>query len=144
MKKTFKYRLLGNKVTFAKADGWLFLCRRLYNTALEQRIAIYKQNRGHISYYDQKKQLPELKVEFPEYRGVGSQVLQGVLERLDKAYQNFFRRHRNGNRKVGFPRFKGRDRYDSYILTQAGWSLDGKYLYIRNVGRFKLRLSRQI
>jgi hypothetical protein len=38
MKKTFKYRLLGNIQTFAKADEWLLLCQRLYNVALEQRL----------------------------------------------------------------------------------------------------------
>jgi len=83
-------------------------------------------------------------VGFPEYRAVDAQVLQGVLERLDKAYQGFFRRVRNGDGKVGFPRFKGRDRYDSFTLKQHGWKVDGKYLFVRNVGRFKLKLSRQI
>ena len=141
MKKTFKYRLLGNRATFAKADGWLMLCQRLYNAGLEQRINAYHQNKGRISCYDQINQLPELKAAFPEYSDVGSQVLQEVLERLDKAYKAFFRRVKTGN-KAGFPRFKGRDRYDSFTLKQTGWKLDGRYLMIRNVGRFKIRLSR--
>lgn len=144
MKKTYRYRLLGNKPTFGKASEWLLLCQRLYNVALEQRIGIYRQNKGSISCYSQINQLPELKVVFPEYGGVGSQVLQDVVERLDRAYKAFFRRVKNGNGKVGFPRFKGKDRYDSFTLKQAGWKLDGKYLSIRNVGRFKLRLSRPI
>ena len=144
MKKTFKYRLLGNKQAFANADKWLLLCQRLYNAGLEQRIAIYQQNKGCISCYDQIKQLPELKVAFPEYCDVGSQALQEVLERLDRAYKAFFRRVKSGNGKAGFPRFKGRDRYDSFTLKQAGWRLDGRYLSIRNIGRFKLRLSRPI
>jgi len=100
VRKTFKYRLMGNKQTFANADNWLFLCRSLYNAALEQRITIYRQNKGSISCYSQMKQLPELKAGFPEYRDVGSQVLQDVIERLDKAYTNFFRRVKNGNGKV--------------------------------------------
>jgi len=143
MKKTFKYRLLANPQVFYKADYWLDLCRRLYNTALEQRITIYRQNKGSISCYSQIKQLPELKAAFPEYRETGSQVLQEVLERLDKAYASFFRRVKSGD-KPGFPRFKGRNRYDSFTLKQAGWKLDGRYLTIRNIGRFKLRLSRPI
>jgi len=144
MKKTYKYRIYTNREVLGKAERWLFLCRRLYNTALEQRITIYRQNKGSISCYSQINQLPDLKAGFPEYREVGSQVLQDVLERLDRAYKAFFRRVKNGNGKVGFPRFKGRDRYDSFKLKQAGWKLDGKYLSIRNVGRFKLKLSRQI
>jgi len=144
MKKTYKYRIYANREVLSNADNWLFLCRRLYNTALEQRITIYRQNKGSISCYSQINQLPELKAYFPEYREVGSQVLQEVLERLDKAYKNFFRRVRDGDGKVGFPRFKGSDRYDSFTLKQASWKLDGRYLAIRNVGRFKLKLSRQI
>lgn len=144
MKKTFKYRLLGNTRTFAKAGRWLDLCRNLYNVGLEQRITAYKHNRVSVSCYSQISELPELKVAFPEYRDIDAQVLQGVMERLDKAYQGFFRRVKNGNGKVGFPRFKGRDRYDSFILKQNSWRLEGKYLSIRNIGRFKLRLSRLI
>ncbi len=144
MKKTYKYRIYANRGVLGKAERWLFLCRRLYNTALEQRITIYRQNKGSISCYSQINQLPNLKSGFPEYKGVGSQVLQGVIERLDKSYKAFFRRVRNGDGKAGFPRFKGRDRYDSFTLKQAGWKLDGKYLSIRNIGRFKLRLSRQV
>jgi putative transposase len=143
MKKTFKYRIYADKETLSKAVHWLTLCRHLYNAGLEQRITVHRQNKGHISCYDQIKQLPELKVSFPEYSDVGSQVLQEVLERLDKAYDGFFRRVKHGG-KVGFPRFKGRDRYDSFTLKQAGWKLDGKYLSISKVGRFKLRLSREI
>jgi putative transposase len=144
MKKTFKYRLLGNKQTFTNADAWLLLCRRLYNAALEQRIGIYRQGKKTISCYSQINQLPELREAFPEYQRVGSQVLQDVIERLDKAYKAFFRRVRNGEGKAGFPRFRSRDRYDSFTLKQAGWKLDDRYLTIRNVGRFKLRLSRPI
>ena len=144
MKKTYKYRLLGNKQTFIKADEWLMLCQRLYNTALEQRISIYRQHKETISCYSQINQLPEVRSEFPEYQAVGSQVLQDVIERLDKAYKAFFRRVKNVGDKAGFPRFRSRDRYDSFTLKQSGWKLDGKYLTIRNVGRFKLRLSRTI
>jgi putative transposase len=144
MKKTYKYRLLGNKDTFANADNWLLLCQRLYNVALEQRIKCYQQFSKSLSCYDQINQLPELRAEFPEYADVGSQVLQDVIERLDKAYKAFFRRVKSGGGNAGFPRFRSRDRYDSFTLKQAGWKLDGKYLTIRNMGIFKLRLSRPI
>lgn len=144
MRKTYKYRIYANREVLGKAERWLSLCRKLYNTALEQRITIYHQNKGFISRYDQIKQLPDLKVGFPEYSEVGSQVLQEVLERLDRAYKAFFRRVKKGNGKVGFPRFKGRDRYDSFTLKQHSWKLESKYLSIRNIGRFKLKLSRQI
>jgi putative transposase len=144
MKKTFKYRLLGDRQAFSQADKWLRLCRDLYNSALAERVYAYKGQRVSLSSYSQIKELPELKVALPEYSDVGSQVLQDVIERLDRAYRAFFRRTKSLGEKAGFPRFRGRDRYDSFTLKQAGWKLDGKYLSIRNVGRFKLRLSRPI
>ena len=143
MRKTYKYRLLGNKHTFVKAEEWLLLCQRLYNATLQQRIIYYRERKETLSYYVQKRQLIELKAEFPEYRAVGSQVLQDVIWRLDQAYEGFFRRIKNGE-KAGFPRFKSIGRYDTFSLKQCGWKLNGKYLAIRNVGRFKLRLSRPI
>ncbi len=144
MKKTFKYRMLGSRQTFENADRWLWLCRQLYNSALAERIYAYRGQRVSISSYSQINELPELKIALPEYRDVGSQVLQDVLERLDRAYKAFFRRRANREGKGGFPRFKGRYRYDSFTLKQAGWSLEDRYLSIRNVGRFKIRLSRPI
>jgi putative transposase len=88
-------------------------------------------------------QLPDVKKTNHEYSEVGSQVLQEVLDRLDKAYKAFFRRIKNGE-NAGFPRFKGKGRYDSFTLKNCGWKLDGRYLTIRNVGMFKIRLSREI
>ena len=44
------------------------------------------------------KQLPELKVAFPEYHDINSQVLQNVIERLDWAFRAFFRRVKNGDK----------------------------------------------
>lgn len=143
MRKTFKYRLLGNKETFANAENWLNHCRWLYNLALEQRIKCYQQYNSSISYYEQKRQLIELKNEFIEFKNVNAQTLQDVLLRLDRSYKSFFRRVKNGE-KAGFPRFKSKDRYVSFTLTQSGWKLKDKYLIIYNMGRFKIRLSRFI
>jgi len=143
MKKTFKYRIYANRDILTKTDGVLNLCRILYNLCLEQRIDAYKYHRKSISKYDQMKQLPDLKKGFPEFRKVSSQTLQDVIDRLDKSYQSFFRRVKSGE-KAGFPRFKGFDRYDSFTLKQAGWELDDKYLTIKKLGKFKIRLSRPI
>jgi len=143
MRKTFQYRLLASQQVFQKAEHWLDLCRNLYNCALEERITAYKQGRRSISIFDQKKELPKLKQILPEYKKIDAQTLEDVLQRLDRAYKGFFRRLKNGE-KPGFPRFKGKNRYDSFTLRQTSWKLDGKYLVIRNLGRFKLRLSRPI
>lgn len=104
---------------------------------LEQRITARKQCKS-ISVNQQIKQLPELKQAFPEFKTIDAQALQGVLQRLDKTFQLFFK---NG---FGFPRFKSKDRYKSFTLKQTSWKLEGRYLYLKNIGRFKLFLSRPI
>jgi putative transposase len=143
MKKTFLYKAKINQETETNCFRWLELCRILYNLGLEQRITVYNQHKESISCYDQVTELPNLKAEFPEFKAVGSQVLQDVLERLDRAFKAFFKRIKQ-REKAGFPRFKSKYRYDSFTLKQAGWQLSGRYLYIKNVGRFKMFLSRPI
>jgi putative transposase len=108
-----------------------------------ERREAWRMQRISINSYSQMAQLSDVKKTNPEYSEVGSQVLQEVLERLDKAYKAFFRRINNGE-KVGYPRFKGKERYDSFTLKKQGWKINGKYLTISNIGRFKLRLSRPI
>ena len=144
MRKTFLYKAKINKHTEANCNRWLKICRTLYNLALEQRISIFRQYKKSISLYEQMLQLPELKEAFPEFKVVGSQCLQDVLQRVDRAFQGFFQRVKAKNGKAGFPRFKSKNRYDSFTLKQAGWKLEGRYLYIKNLGRFKLFLSRAV
>jgi putative transposase len=143
MRRTFKYRAKPNKSTEANALEWLYLCRTLYNTALEQRILLYQQNKHSVSKFEQNYQLPALKREFPEFKQVGSQVLQDVIARLDKAYQGFFSRVKRGE-TPGFPRFKSKHRYNSFTLSQAGYQLEPGKLTIRNVGVFKFKEHRPI
>ena len=100
-----------------KIDATLLACRKLYNLALEQRIFVYKVLRKSVSYNDQANQLPDLKMEFLEFTLVFAQTLQDVLKRVDKAYQNFFRRIKSKD-KAGFPRFRGIGRYNSFTYPQ--------------------------
>lgn len=143
MRRTFKYRAKPSKDTESNAFMWLTLCRNLYNAALEQRISAYKKQGKSLSAFDQNYQLPELRKECPEFKQVGSQVLQDVTSRVDKAYKGFFRRVKQG-KISGFPRFKGRNRYNSFTLKQTGWHLEGNQLLVKNVGIFKFKQHRPI
>src|SRR6266699_5011751 len=126
MRKTFKYRLYPTKETEKKLYWTLTRCRELYNAALTERRDAYTFHvRQHPNYYDeetrkaltkelivkystQQNALPEIKAELrEEYREIAAHVLQDVLRRLDKAFQNFFRRVREGASEPGYPRFKG-------------------------------------
>ena len=98
-------------------DDTLDLCRWTYNEALAIRKNAHEQDGKYASYYENKKLLPQWKKEKPELKNVHSQVLQEVIKRVDLAYQSFFRRVKTGD-NPGYPRFKGKNRYDSFTYTQ--------------------------
>ena len=145
MRKAFRYRLCPTKAQETELFNQLRLCRNLYNAGLEERIGAYRKAKASRNYYDQANLLGEIKEALPEYKGVYSQVLQDVLKRLEKAYQAFFRRVKAGQ-KAGFPRFQGRDRYDSFTYPQSGFSVaeDGRTAYFSKIGNVRLRLSRPL
>jgi len=143
MKKSFKYRIKANRSTFTRAEEVLNLCRVLYNLSLEQRRNVWKYRQKSISANTQKKQLRDLKKTFPEFNKVPSQTLQDVIERVDRAFQGFFRRVKSGE-KPGYPRFRGYNRYDSFTLKQAGWKLIDSQLIISKLGTFNIILHRPI
>ena len=124
-------------------DQTLSLCQNLYNSALEHRIYLYKHGEIKVNYYDQANELKAIKLDLPEYKTVHSQVLQDVLKRLDKAYQAFFRRIKQGD-TAGFPRFQSYKRYNSFTYAQSGFGLSGNHLKLSKVGNIKVKLHRPI
>jgi putative transposase len=71
--------------------------------------------------------------------------LQVVVQDLDKAFQAFFRRVKAGE-TPGYPRFKGRERFDSYGLKEYGngFKLDGRRLRLTGIGRVRVRWHRPV
>src|SRR6266568_2426 len=142
--KAYKYCIYPHKATTEKLQWVLDRCRELYNAGLQERRDAYeiavrrhpnyyddearKQlTREHaVGYYEQKRELVDIKEERSEYQEIASHVLQDVILRLKKAYDDFFRRVKNGE-QPGYPRFQGPNRYDSFTYPDgAGWKLDAK------------------
>lgn len=143
MIRTYKFRLYPNKQQQEQIRFTLERCRLLYNRLLEERIRAYKENRESLTYYQQKATLPERKKHIPGLKQVHSQVLQNVVERLDKSYQAFFRRVKSGE-KAGFPRFKPQSQYDSFSYPQSGFAVEGRYLKLSKIGSVRIRLHRHV
>ena len=145
MRKTFKYRIYPTKAMEKKLFFVLNRCRELYNAALSERRDAYKYAKKSVTYNQQANDLPEIKHEIrPEYEEIASHVLQDVLKRLDKAFQNFFRRIKEGQ-TPGYPRFQGRNRYDSFTYPDiAGWKLpeSERPLLEKKARNVKLTLSK--
>jgi putative transposase len=143
IRRAFKYRLYPTRAQAEELDRILWRCRELYNAAVYQRREAYRVCGIGVTYCMQQNELPALKKEHPQFREVGSQVLQDVLRRVSLAFDAFFRRVKAGE-KPGYPRYRGRDRYDSFTLTQAGWKIKDGRLNLRGIGATRVRWSRDI
>ncbi len=145
VRKTYQEKLRPTPQQGCQLEAILWRCRTLYNTALEQRITLWKQRGVLVTRYQQEAELKTLRADLPEYAAIHSHVLQDVLARLDKTYQAFFRRVANGE-KAGFPRFHSRHRYHSFTYKEYGNGarLDNGYLVLSKVGRIAVRWSRPI
>src|SRR5215469_4793397 len=118
MRKMFKYRLYPTQEQRRLLDQQLEECRWLYNRLLEDRKTVWEQRQESVRLYDQHALLPALKAERPTLARVQSQVLQNVAVRIDLAFKAFFRRVKAGE-TPGYPRFRGKGRYDSFTFPQV-------------------------
>lgn len=140
----FQYRIYPTKQQAHKLHAILEECRWLYNHLLEKRRDAWEQEGCGLSLYDQIKSLAELKAERPSLKAVHSQVLQNVAVRIDLAFKAFFRRVKEGE-TPGYPRFRGRDRYDSFTFPQSGFSLThDDRVVLSKVGAVKMVYHRPI
>lgn len=143
--RTFKYRIYPTKRQQTILRQTLDECRWLYNHLLEQRKVAWEERQESIGLYNQHAQLPKIKKERPSLTVAHSQVLQNVAVRIDLAFKAFFRRVKVGE-TPGYPRFRGRNRYDSFCYPQYGngCKLDGDKLYLSKVGVVSVVLHRPL
>lgn len=66
--------------------------------------------------------LPALRKRQEFWQLVGSQAVQDICQRIDRAYQLFFKYHKKGVRP---PNFKKVRKYKSFTLKQAGYKFLG-------------------
>lgn len=148
MKKSYRFRIYPTGKQEIKLLRTLDTCRNLYNDALAERRRQSDLNRlersfeifpwgkpDWITYKQQQNALPASKT--PYQKDVYSQVLQNVLKRVDRTFQNFFR-------GCGYPRFKGKNRYDSFTYPQSGFEVRDNRLTLSKIGSVKIILHRDI
>lgn len=143
MLKAYKYRIYPNKKQRDMIDQTMETCRFLYNDFLSERKIMYEYDKTNITYSWQQNSLPYRKKLNPYLRMVHSQVLQDVARRVDRAFMNFFRRVKNGE-TPGYPRFKGKEQYDSFTYPQSGYSIEGKKIKLSCIGDVNVKLHRPI
>lgn len=138
----FKYRIYPTKKQERIMNQWLDECRWLYNHFLEERKNSWEQEKRSINYHSQAVSIPKLKKERQTLQGIHSQVLQNVAIRIDLAFKAFFHRVK-ASEKPGYPRFRGKGRYDSFTFPQVGFDITEQGLKLSKIGTTKIKLHRQ-
>ena len=127
------YSLYPNSGQASRLFHYLQVGRSLYNHSLEQRIAFYKEEGKTLSNYDQTADLTILRSVSQVLANVPVEIERDALRRLDRAFQNFFRRTKEQNGKAGFPRFKSANRWNSFSISNPGKVLRGNRIRISGV-----------
>jgi putative transposase len=143
MRKTFQFRLNPTHHQRTLLNQTLETCRWVYNETLATRKNAWEQEQKSVSLYDTNKFLTSWKKDKPVLSQVYSQVLQNVQERVDLAFNAFFRRVKLGE-KPGFPRFRGFGWYDSFTFKQYGFALADNGLLLSKIGAMKIIQHRAI
>jgi putative transposase len=119
MRRSYKFLMRPTRRQSALLSECLEDMRQLYNAALEERREAWRMGKHRVTFYSQDAQLKEIRAADADMRRWSSQAQKATLHRLDRAYQNFFRRVK-ASEKPGHPRFKGRGWFDS-----VEWPLNG-------------------
>ncbi|MGP3932973.1 RNA-guided endonuclease InsQ/TnpB family protein [Nonomuraea sp. KM88] len=120
MRRSFKFLLRPTARQAAALAACLEDHRTLYNAALEHRRTAYAKAGVSVRYGEQSAELKHIRADDADGQACWSfSSQQATLRRLDKAFAAFFKRVREG-RTPGFPRFKGRGRFDT-----VEWPKDG-------------------
>jgi len=101
----------------------LIASRKMYNACLEELIIHYKETGKYLHLYEQDKR--HGKAAHPDLPAV---VVDTTLKRLHRSFTNFFRGLKEGQ-KVGFPRFKNAQAWNTIQFRDATSSVKEKYFH---------------
>jgi putative transposase len=117
--RSLSYKLYPSPAQEQAMEAKRLMLKDLWNAALEERIGAWRRS-VRVTRSDQEKALKEIRRDLPGWHGlVHTHEAQGVLKRLDLAFQAFFRRAAAGQ-KPGFPRFRSADRFRGWSYKEHG------------------------
>lgn len=92
----------------------------IYNHCIALHKRYYRLFGKHLNKNKLMKHIAKLRRQNEYWQLVGSQAVQDLIQRIDRAYQLFFKHHKKGVRP---PSFRKRIKYKSFTLKQAGYKL---------------------
>ncbi|NEQ48459.1 MAG: transposase [Leptolyngbya sp. SIOISBB] len=104
----------------------------IWNHCIALHKRYYRMWGKHLSCAQLQKHIAKLRKRKPFWQLVGSQAVQDICQRIEKAYQLFFKHRDKGVKPPGFKKVK---KYQSFTLKQAGY----KFL-----GGHRVKISNQV
>ena len=146
MEYSYKFRIYPNREQENLIQRTFGCCRFVFNHFLAERMNQYKQTGHAPTRFQQDRSLTVIKNELEWLREVDATALQSALQTLNVAYQNFFRRVKQGQ-KPGYPKFKSkRNRRKSYKSKRVGTNIKilDKAIQLPKLGAVKCRISKAV
>ena len=146
MEYSYKFRLYPTQAQIQQIQRTFGCCRFVYNYYLDLRQKTFLATGSTMNYYACANDLTHLKKQFPWLAEADSTALQSSLRDLDTAFQNFFRRVKQGV-KPGYPQFKRkRDHRKSFKSKRVGESIAvvGNRIKLPKLGLVKCAVSKEL
>ncbi len=138
--KTYQFKLYQHKRN-RHLHRIINAASNIYNHCIAIHKCYYRLFGKYLNKNRLMKHIAKLRNKNEYWQLVGSQGVQDIIQRIDRAYQLFFKHHKKGVRP---PNFRKRIKYKSITLKQAGYKfLDDNRL---KIGKrvFKFWKSREI
>lgn len=122
--RTYRFKLYNSKRN-RKLHKQINVAGLVYNHCIALHKRYYRLFGKSLNMYQLQKHLTKLKKisKFAYLKEIGSQAVQDITQRIDRAYKLFFRNLKHKIRTAP-PSFKKIRKYKSFTLKQAGWKLN--------------------
>jgi putative transposase len=115
--KTYQFKLYQHKRN-KHLHRAINAASNLYNHCIALHKRYYRLFKKYLNKNQLMKHIAKLRNKNEYWQLVGSQSVQDIVQRIDRAYQLFFKHHKKGVRP---PNFRKRIKYKSFTLKQAGY-----------------------
>ena len=119
--KTLKFKLYSHKRNRYLKQS-INAAGVIYNHAIALHRRYYRMWGKHLNCAKLQAHIAKPRKRNPFWQLVGSQAVQDICQRIEKAYQLFFKHHKKGVKLPGFKKIK---KYKSFTLKQAGYKFLG-------------------
>ena len=143
MECSYKFRIEPNAKQKQQIQKTFGCCRFVFNHYLAERMNQYKQTGKSPTRFQQEKDMTQLKKSLEWLKEVDATALQSSLQALDFAYQNFFRRVKQG-KNPGYPHFKSKHNHRKSYKAKGNIKVLDHAVQLPKLGLVKCRVSKQV